>query len=188
MAHTLPGTLSSAHPSPASEHATRRPVTPRTEVFVAITPGTASSAAAKACIRVATTTGQNHEGRVTVYVDQGSGFQAATPKGTYYGKGATVLDECYANVKAVRMQNTANDGWIGLVLFARSRAGPHTAGVCTTCDNAGSSGDILFDGDDKRSNSARTHCSGGKMCDIRLPTIWGSSPVSAVTQALALPQ
>ena len=126
--------------------------------------GAPSSSNGKRCIKITTDTNQDHDGRVTVYIDQGTGFQAATPINEYYAKGSTVLDECYANLTAVRMQNTDNDGWDGAVMFARDKAGPYSAGVCPTCDTVGSSADIAFDCDD--TGGAPTKCLNGKMCDI----------------------
>ena len=132
------------------------------------THGTALRAGAKGCIRVVTRTGtySNYaDGRVTVYVDRGTGFEAATPINKYYDEGATVLDACYNKLTAVRMQNTNGDGWWGSITFASTKAGPYRPGYCTTCNKQGSSADIEFDGDDN-SWSAKAKCENGKMCDI----------------------
>jgi len=99
-----------------------------------------------------------------VYIDQGTGFQAATTIDKYYGKGASVLDACYANLKAVQMQNTDTNGWRGSVAFAPNTAGAYKAGVCTTCTKAGSTTDIVFDGNGD--GDAPTKCLDGDTCDI----------------------
>ena len=124
----------------------------------------APHAGAKGCIKIITATTEWHDGHVTVYVDQGAGFKAATLNGKYYGEGATVLDECYANLKAVRMQNVDPDSWDGSVTFARDKAAPYAPGICTTCTRPGSTADIVFDGDGN--GAASTACLDGKMCDI----------------------
>ena len=72
-----------------------------------------------------------------MFIDQGTGFRAATAINKFYDKGTTVLDACYDNLKAVQMQNTDDNAWVGSVTFARDKAGPHTAGYCTTCTKKG---------------------------------------------------
>ena len=126
--------------------------------------GAQSSSDAKGCIKITTGTGNNHDGRVTVYANQGQGFEAATPVNKRYDKGAIVLDACYANLKAVRMQNTDNDAWKGSVTFARDKAGPYKPGYCATCTRTGSSAVIVVDGNGD--GATPTACQNGKMCDI----------------------
>ena len=122
----------------------------------------------KGCIKVVTGTSflTSWDGRVTVYADQGTGFENVTRINAYYCSGEVVLDACYPNLKAVRMQNTDTDGWVGSVTFARDKASPYSAGTCTTCTKAGRTVDMLFDGDDPSNLFGRTECAYGKMCDI----------------------
>ena len=126
------------------------------------------------CVKVVTGTDEKRAGNVTVYVDQGRGFQAATTKGYRYDKGTTVLDECYDDLKAVRMQNTDADGWVGSVTFARDKTMPYVAGSCPTCDVPGSTSLILVDGNENTGGHAR--CVNGKMCDISLAPVWATTP------------
>ena len=140
----------------------------------------ATRAGMASCIKAVTGTGYDYDGRVTVYVDQGQGFQAATEVNAYYGAGATVLDECYGALAGVRVQNTNDNVWGGSITFARGdrdRAGPYTAGACATCTKAGSSGAIVVDGDSRSVLWAgHTSCLGGAMCDIQLPPRVKASP------------
>ena len=113
------------------------------------------------CIKVTTGTGARDEGPLSVYIDEGVGFQLATPNGATYSNGSTVLDECYSNLKAVRVQNKDADGWAGSILFARAKAGPYEAGVCSSCTNGISSAELTADGS--------TSCMAGKQCGISIP-------------------
>ena len=121
----------------------------------------------KGCVKVTTGGGKHDAGYLTVYVDQdtGSGFEAATDEGGRYGNGATVLDQCYDNLKALQVQNMKNDGWIGSVTFARDKDADYVAGYCggDTCAKPGGTDRILVDGDDGVSSTA---CQNKKMCDI----------------------
>ena len=116
------------------------------------------------CIKVVTSCEYHGAGYVTVEIDQGTGFKAATTTGGYYGKGATVLDTCFADLKAVRMQNTRSDGWVGSVTFAREKAGPYHAGLCTTCTGDGSTARMILDADGDQ--GFPVGCLNGKICDI----------------------
>ena len=133
----------------------------------AILPGPPPSpSTTKGCIKVVTGTSKDDDGRATVYIDQGTGFEAATTVNKYYDDGDTVLDACYANLKAVRMQNTDTDGWIGSVTFASSKAGPYKPGYCTTCTKKGSTAFITVDGNGNGVDYAPVACVNGNMCDI----------------------
>ena len=133
----------------------------------------AGAADPSGCIKVVTTTGTYNSGYVTVFIDEGKGFKAATPSGDSsikYVKGATVLDQCYANLKAVQMQGTDPDAWGGTVEFARDKTGPYTAGVCTTCTagEAASAAEFGFEGPVPGGTQlmAKALCTSGKKCDI----------------------
>ena len=132
----------------------------------------------KGCIKVVTGSSQAaiDGGYVTVYVDQGQnqGFQAATIKGKLYGTGATVLDVCYDDLKAVRVQITHSNGWIGSVTFARDKTGPYTTGSCPTCTGSGSTSLMLVDGNNN-GKVYSTDCLDGKMCDITFPAAWATT-------------
>ena len=135
-----------------------------------VPPGpTPSPSTTKGCIKVVTGTGDYADGPVTVYVDEGVGFEAATTINKEYGEGATVLIKCYDNLKAVRMQNIGDNKWIGSVAFARTLTGPFEAGSCTTsCTKQGSTSRISLAGDGDPSDSATAMCQYSKMCDINV--------------------
>ena len=76
-----------------------------------------------------------------------------------------MLIKCYANLKAVQMQNTNNDGWVGSVTFARTRKGPFVPGYCTTCNKKGPTLSMGLDGD-ASGGALGGVCHYGKKCDI----------------------
>ena len=118
------------------------------------------------------------KGKVDVYVDQGEGFKVSATKGMASTPGATILDACYDNIEAVRMQNEANSMWKGSVTFARDKAGSYTAGFCTTCTRTGMTSSLLVDGDANLANDEAlpTSCLNGEMCDITAPAAWTATP------------
>ena len=80
-----------------------------------------------------------------------------------------MLIKCYDNLKAVRMQNTGDNRWVGSVTFARTPTGPFEAGSCTTpcTKKQGSTSRMSLAGDSNNGNGATAACQNGKMCDIR---------------------
>jgi len=84
----------------------------------------------------------------------------------FFEKGEVVLQRCYEKINSFSVQNTDEDGWIGILTM--SRDGLPTPLICESCTGLGFDYDfthlIVVDGNSDLAANDATYCQNGAVC------------------------
>ena len=109
------------------------------------------------------------QGYIAVQVDSGAGFRPESNQNKLYAKGAIVLEKCYTEIHAVRVQGPHINAWSGSVSFSSDGGVTYTAGQCGTCTNGTGTAQLSVDANNDSAVTAAAACLSSKTCSIQVP-------------------
>ena len=85
--------------------------------------------------------------------------------GQYYDVGEVVLDQCYASLEGVQINNPFSNGWKGSVLLSLDQKKTYSPFVCDECTGTSSiANPIIVDGDEGGKDTSGALCLNGASC------------------------
>jgi len=141
------------------------------------------------CLKVKTGTESDNHGVLYMTVDFGKGPYAVPSETHSYASGQTVIEECFdSEIKNITVWNDTNDCWVGTIELSAKYGAEYQNATCTDCTNrppVDSRGRnvIAVDGNNDWDTPA-ARCSGGKRCNISIPTVAPTGTVATPTNLL----
>eukprot|EP00585_Thalassiosira_rotula_P007180 CAMPEP_0196161200 /NCGR_PEP_ID=MMETSP0910-20130528/47215_1 /TAXON_ID=49265 /ORGANISM="Thalassiosira rotula, Strain GSO102" /LENGTH=1412 /DNA_ID=CAMNT_0041426141 /DNA_START=120 /DNA_END=4358 /DNA_ORIENTATION=+ len=139
------------------------------------------------CLLVQTSNIRYSDGYVALYVDSGDGYVLASDPGRKYGRNEVVVDQCFADLRGVRVTNTNRDGWIGEIKGSIDGKATYSALACDDCGSPTSSASpIVVDGDNTAPSSVSTYCidgTNGNACTLPFGPLCVLAQTSGMTHS-----